>query len=352
MRKRPALPDGQTIWEEIMRSPLEPDPDESSRAVQILTVVLAAAIGLTVGYVVARPSEADELASDILAVTTTATAAPTQPDPIFPPGYAGTSRVGIKPIATYASGETLLMVVSSATRSDLDRVEVDEFHIAEWTLEGDGVAAVASRSITSDFAPGIRVVEFPAASAIPISAPELHVRQATEMVVRSGCHGCAATSVDMAEGEVVLEGATVPYRSTEPLLISVGSGLNLSIDELHAADEWGYAAWHLIEENDGKARVSLSIVFEGTDDPATNDIDSTALVPANRVGPSPQNPVAGSLGPFGRTGTQQLERVGEILSEDNQPERLVLRWSVEWQHPVGDPVALPVVDLFDLGSVE
>jgi hypothetical protein len=344
----------QTIWEEIMRSPLDPDPEDKSATLRrLVPVIVASVVGLTLGYVLAGSAGGTDAGPELVApASTTSTSPPPPPDPIFPPGYTATTEVGIKPLAAFIIDEDLFIVANSATRSDLDPVETNEFHIAEWILAGDGVENMASRAIQSDLAPGVRLVEFPGVASLPNSIPELLVREATEMVVRSGCNGCAATSVDMAEGEVSLGNPAIPYRHPEPLLVPVGNGINLSIDELHIAEEWGFAEWRVIDENDARVRVSLIVAFEGTDDPATVDTDPTALVPANRLGPNQQNPLAGSPGPFTRRGTQQLDRVGEILSEDNYPEGILLRWSVEWQHPVGDPVSLLIADIPDLGSFE
>lgn len=334
-----------------MRSPLEPDPDDAPRR-RWIPVAVSVVLGLVVGYVLGGSSSDPPEEDAALESTTVATATPVEPDPIFPRGYTETNGVAVRPLASYEGGGNLYVVVSSATRSDLDRTMTNEFHVAEWILAGDGVDSAASRAIHSDFAPGIRLIEFPNITSVPISGAELQAREATEMVVRSGCNGCAATSVDMAQGEVVLDGAVLPYRNSEPLLVSVGSGINLSIDELHAAQEWGFAAWHLLEGSDARARVSLFVVFEGTDDPATDDDDPTMLIPSHEFGPNQQNAVAGNPGPFIKSGVQQLDRLGEILSLDNQPDRIVLRWNVEWQHPVGEPLSIAIDDLADLASLD
>lgn len=350
MSQTPQTDEDRAIWEEIMRSPLEPDPEDTNRW-RWLPVIASVVVGLVVGYALGGSSD-PPIQEAAVETPTPATAAPVKPDPIFPPGYTGTTGVAVRPLASFAGQGNLFLIVSSATRSDLDRTKTSEFHVAEWVLAGEGDESVASRAVHSDFAPGVRLVEFPNHAPLPISGTELQAREATEMVVRSGCNGCAATSVDMAQGEIVLDGAVLPYRNSEPIVVSVGSGISLSIDQLHATGEWGFAAWRLLEESDARARVSLFVVFEGTDDPATDDEDPTMLIPAHEFGPSQQNPVAGNPGPFSKTGLQQLDRVGEILTLDNQPERLVLRWTVEWQHPVGEPLSIAIEDPADLGSLD
>jgi hypothetical protein len=254
-------------------------------------------------------------------------------------------------LAVFNRDDNLYVIVNSATRSDMDRKTTSEFHIAEWTLAGDGIEHIASRAIKSDFAPGVQLVEFPGVAALPASVPELRARQATDMVVRSGCNGCAATSVDMADGEMPIDGLDLPYSLTDPIFVPVGTGITVAIHSLEFGEEWGYAAWHVLDENDARLRVSLIIVFEGTDDPATEDVDPTLLVPASFQGLNQQNPIGRSPDPFTRAGSTSLDRVGEIMSADNQPDQILLRWSVEWQHPVGEPISLPLDDVADLGSV-
>lgn len=339
------------IWDELMRSPLDPDPSESSRWVDVVVpVALAIVVGLWLGVVVANGSTN---ASPTFAVesSTTSTTAPPPPEPIVPAGYAQTGSVGLKALAAFKRGDNLYLVVNSSTRSDLDRVETNEFHVAEWVLAGDGIEMTATRAIDSALAPGVRLVEFTGVNGIPVSVPELRVRQATEMVVRSGCNGCAATSVDSAAGEIALDGSGLPYSIDEPLIITVGTGINLVLDSLEITDEWGFAEWRVVDDNDARLRVNLVVVFEGTDDPATEQLDPTLLVPLHYIGPSQQNPVAANPEPFSRDGSVRLDRVGEIMTEQNRPEQIILQWDVEWQHPVGDPITLPLDAVVDLGSI-
>lgn len=339
------------IWEEIMRSPLDPDPDEEGgRFWAFLPIVLAAAVGLLAGFVAGNGG--DPPPTTVAQVTTTTSAPPPDdPDPVVPAGYTEVDGIGIKPIATFATDSDLYVIVNTAARSDLDRLETNELHIAEWVLAGDGIELAAARALHSNHSPGMRVVHFEGVNALPVSAPKLLARRATEMTVRTGCHGCGAFSVDMAEGEVLLEGLELPLTIEPPLFIPVGTGITLSIDLLQIADEWGFLEWHVVEENDARLRVAATIEFVGTDDPGTDDVDPTLLVPSHLIGLNPQNPISSTPGPFARHGSARLDRVGEVLTEENQPEEIVLQWSVEWQHPVGDPITIPLENATDLGSL-
>lgn len=342
-----------SIWTEIMRSPLDPDPDDyGSRLPLILPVVAAAVIGLAIGIFAAAATGSTPTTT--FAAATTAAASTTTPppaEPIVPTGYTDVGGVGLKALAAFSRDQNLYMVVNSITRSDLDRSDQDEFHVAQWVLVGDGVEVVSSRSIASGYAPGVRLVEFPGLNSLPLHVTELRLRRATEMSVRTGCNGCGAVSVDMAEGEVILDGLERPFAIDEPLLISVGIGITLSIDELQVTDEWGYVTWHVIDENDARLRVTLVVAFEGTDDPATEAVDPTLLVPPGVRGLNQQNTGYTNDGDFAENGSDGLDRVGELITDDNQPEQLVLRWTVEWQHPVGDPITLPLDNMIDLGTI-
>ncbi len=63
--------------------------------------------------------------------------------------------------------------------------------------------------------------------------------------------------------------------------------------------------------------------------------------------PSTMNPDIFTLG-----GSIGLDRRGELLSDQNQPSSLVLEWTAEWQHPVGQPISIPLVDITDLGIID
>jgi hypothetical protein len=340
-----------TIWDEIMRSPLDPDPNEEGRRLGTLVpIALAAVVGLLVGFSVGNGE--DPPPTTVAQLTTSTTAPPpADPDPVVPAGYVEADGVGLKAIATFATDTDLYIIVNTAVRSDLDRVDTNEFHVAEWTLSGDGIELAATRALTSDFSPGMRIVHFEGINALPASAPELRARRATEMTVRAGCNGCGAVSVDMAEGETLLEGLDLPLILDSPLIIPVRTGIALSVDSLQVADEWGFLEWHVIDDNDARLRVAATIEFVGTDDPGTDDADPTRLVSSHLVGVNPQNPISSNPNPFARRGSERLDRVGEILTEDNRPEQIVLRWSVEWQHPVGEAITIPLEELTDLGSL-
>ena len=258
----------------------------------------------------------------------------------------------MRALATYGRDGNLYVVMNQAIRSDRNPVEATAFHASDWVLAGDGVEIAATRAIESVLAPGMRTIEFPGVTALPDAEPNLVVRRSSPMVVRTGCQGCGATAVDNAAGEVTLPGIGRPYSLDEPLLISVATGLTLSVDTAEFTDEWGYIEWRVIDENDARVRVDVRIVFDGTGDPESNGENPTALLPTHLFSTSQQNPTPFNPRSFTRSGALQLERVGELINEENQPTAIRLTWVVEWQHAVGERIVLSLDGVTDLGNLD
>ena len=341
-----------TIWEELVRSPLDPDPNEQPLLLATFgPFLLAGIVGLLVGIFVMGDSGDTAVTTTVEATDSTTTAAPAEPNPEVPAGYVEADGVGLQPMVAYSRDGNLYVAVSESTRSDLDPGEVPAFHSSDWVLAGDGIEITAARAIESHLAPGVRVIEFPDVLALPVSVPELIVRSASEMVVRSGCQGCGAFSADEASGEITLESLDRPFLLDEPLFINVGAAITLSIDHLEFTDEWGYVEWHIIDENEARVRLNIVIVFEGTTDPDFEEVFPTQLIPDFAFNTGMQNPVMANPQSFTRQGWIVLDRIGEIISDQNSPTSLTLHWDVEWQHPVGDEIVLPLDGITDLGTL-
>ena len=345
----------ENLWEELARSPLDPDPDyEPSTLDKIAPLAIAAVLGLLAGvFVLGGGAGNTDSETTVAAETTTTTSTvPVEPDPAVPGEYQDIDGIGIRALAAYSRSGNTYILVNEATRSDQNPSETNAFHASNWVLAGDGVEITASRAIQSDLAPGMTAVEFVGVNGLPVSGPSLLVRRSSEMIVRTGCQGCGAVSAHEASGDVPLNGLALPYRSSEPILIEVGGAITLSVDHLEFTDEWGYVEWHILDENEGRIRADLRIIFDGTDDPARDDINPTQLIPQSQFRPSQQNPIAANPLPFARSGTLILDRVGELISADNNPTSLRLHWMVEWQHPVGDPIVIPLNGTEDLGIID
>ncbi len=345
----------ESIWEELARSPLDPDPtEESTILAKLVPLGIAVVAGLLLGLFVLGGGDGHaETTTTVVAITTssTTTILP-DPDPEVPQGYVDVAGVGITAVAAYSRGGNLYVVVNEATRSDRTPQETGGFHASHWALQGDGIEISAARAIESSLAPGVKVIEFPGVTSLPAADPNLIVRQASEMVVRTGCQGCGASSSNEASGEVALEGLERPYELAEPLMIDVGGAITMSVDHLQFTDDWGYVEWHIIDENDGRVRADIRIIFAGTDDPAVEGTNPTQLIPENRFRASQQNPTMANPQSFTRDGELLLDRVGELISAENVPTMLLLQWTVEWQHPIGEPISLSLADITDHGIID
>jgi len=345
----------ENLWEELTRSPLDPDPEyESPLLDSLIPMLIAAIVGIAIGFFLLGHDADSTTTTTEVAATSTSRADPPalpEPEPILPDSYVDAAGVGLRAVAAYGRDGNLYIVVNQAARSDNPPTELPAFHASHWVLTGPGEEQ-ADRVIESPIAPGMRTLEFQGLSVPSVAEAGLLVREATQMVVRAGCQGCGATAVDQMSGETTLDGLQRPHSLAEPLLIEIGSGMTLSIDSLDFTNEWGYVTWHLIDESEARLRVRFRVVFEGTDDPDREDTNPTQLVPVHLLGTSQQNPSPSNLQPFARGGTQQLERVGELITDTNQPSALILRWSVEWQHPVGEPIELPIVEEVYRGPID
>ncbi len=342
----------ESIWEELARSPLDPDPNERPmRFPPVIAFVAAAVAGLAIGAFALGKGGTAETTTTVAAATTTTTAAP-DPSPEVPDGYIDADGVGLRPVAAFSRDGNLYVIVNESVRSDLVPADTGSFHSADWVLTGDGRDVRATRSIESALAPGMTTVEFADVTSIPGSDPALIVRRGTEMVARTGCQGCGAISVNEAAGEFLLEGIDRPYLLQEPVLIDVGGGLTVSVDTLEFTDEWGWIEWHVIDENEGRIRADIRVVFDGTDDPALDGVNPTQLIAESLFQSSQQNPAMANPQAFTRSGAQLLDRVGELISEENAATALLLRWSIEWQHPVGEEIVVPIDTIADLGIID
>jgi hypothetical protein len=342
------------IWEELMRSPLDPDPgDEVPFSAQLALVALLVVSGFVVGRVIfARSDDVRPADRPVATATTTADTTPAaEPDPIFPDGYVDVDGIGIVPIAVFSRDGNLYVVVNEATRSDQEPADTDGFHDGDWVLAGDERTVTATRAIRSPLAPGVMTIEFTGISELPSVGASLIVRRGTEMAVRAGCQGCAAVSTHEASGDITLDGLEIPYELDSPMLIDAGSGIVFSVDQLEFTDEWGYAEWHIVGDNEQRLRTQLRVVFEGTDDPDVAGTQTTQLVPVNLITTYQQNPTTANTEPFTRSGFSLLDRAGNLLNGDNKPTSLALSWSIEWLAPVGAPVALPLSAVVNLGAV-
>ncbi len=342
-----------TLWEELLRSPLDPDREpgrRTPRTAQLATLFILAIVGFMAGRLVfAGRDENASSALDDSSLTTSVTSPPATAGPILPPGFTEIDGVGIAPIATYSRSGNLYVIIAQAVRSDESAPETDAFHAGSWSLSGPGGQVAATRSIETSLAPGIQTLEFPGITTMPADA-RLNVRPGTEMVVPPDCQDCGVASVNEISGDVPLEGTQLPYDLASPLLIDAGSGITVSIDQLEFTGDWGTAAWHVVADGEVGVRLDLVVTFVGTatdDEETDTSLISTRLTPVN-----PQNPTVANTQPFSRAGATTFDRIGGLISGENPPTELLLHWDVQWEAPVGASVAVPAAGILDLGAVD
>jgi hypothetical protein len=120
--------------------------------------------------------------------------------------------------------------------------------------------------------------------------------------------------------------ATVP-ATVENYQIDMGAGRIIEIDSLVIGDGWGHVAWSA--EGGFPAKVAVIVRFVGTDDPSTpDDVDETTLTPAHLRTLNQGSGVI-SLAPlYGFAGREQLIRSGEPLGAGNEPEAIIVEFTV------------------------
>lgn len=326
-------------WDELVRSPLHPDSDQTPRrSISAWVVVLVAAvIGLAVGTVagLAEGAERDE-AADGSSISTTM--APAEVAPVAPDGYVPVGDTSLGVIGSFGVDGHAYVIIGEAALSGADPRATPAFGAGRWALvDGDGAMETAVEIVDS-LAPGMRLLEFEVDEREPDWT--LAVWRGTAVEARDGCNGCGSRSVDRTEGESLVEFAGLPAEIPGPLRIELVDGLEVRIENLAAAEEWGYADWALVGDMAATARVAIEVEFVGTDDPSAEGDNPTMLVPYDRA------PIQYGVGhpraapPFERAGSIRLTRVGEPVGGDNHPIALAVSWSVEWIHPVGEPIPL------------
>ena len=137
------------LWEELVRSPLDPDPNEVPRSLPwFVPIAIAGLGGLLVGFIGFGGADDPPTSAPPTTIPAT-TLAVEEPDPVVPDGYVEVSGVGLRALASYSSNGNLYIVLNEAARSDLDPTETGSFHGAVWELEGDGTSVTASQSLRS-----------------------------------------------------------------------------------------------------------------------------------------------------------------------------------------------------------
>ena len=151
------MSDEQSPFDDIMRSPFDPAPGETSGAGrwfswQLVVAVAIGALAVIGGYAIASRSDTAAGPSTTTTVVTT-TAAPTTTSaaaagPVdFPPGFVAVDEaIGIKPEYIVDAGDRLIVSFTSVTRRGFENPA--GFQGGDWVLQtaaGDELTAAGHR---------------------------------------------------------------------------------------------------------------------------------------------------------------------------------------------------------------
>ncbi len=325
---------GEPRWDELVRSPLDPDKEEETRRPisTWVVVLIAAVVGLSVGAVVGHAGGSGQ--PEAVGVSGTSTTVL----PVAPDGYVPVGDTSLGVIGSFGVDGHAYVIVGEAALSSADPGATPAFGAGRWAIVDGDDAIETALEIVDPIAPGMRLLDFPVderASDAPLA-----VWRGTAVETRDGCNGCGSGSADRTEGEALFEIAGLPTVIPGMGTIELGQGFEVQIGDLTAAEEWGYAEWALTGDTATTARVAVEVTFVGTDDPSAEGDNPTRLVPYDRA------PIQYGVGhqrtapPFARGGSIRLTRVGEPIGGGNQPTAIGVSWSVEWIHPVGEPIPL------------
>lgn len=335
----------EDAWAELLRSPLDPDPergDARTRNVSWRLAVLVLVAGVVAGGVFAawragRASAAAETTTTSAGATTSIPAAPAPAEPSLPDGYVEVvDGVGIRPLGWYRSQGGLFVVVSTAVRTDFDPLETEALRQGSWALVDEGRVVEYARQVWDQPALGVTAVEFIGVSQLPeamrfAAVVDRHIETVT---------------LPPLEG--------YPVETAGPFNFTLEHDLDLVVDSVTAAEGWASVEWHVAGGEDESARASVGAIalLAGTDDPGTpGDVDPTLLVSSHLAPPYPfQLHVAPTPG-FTYAGIEQLLRVREPLGQDNWPTGVEVDLAVDVIFPgEGDStiVEFSLVDLPEL----
>lgn len=309
--------DRRELWEELMRSPLDEERRGLPSWVAPLAVgLLAAAAAFAVVWLV-RDGGGEATA----AATTTTTQPPRDDGPVYPAGYTEVGDgVAARIIAVYERPTTISVLIGTVAAAGLDRSAVPVVEAGWWeTLPDRGPPL---RETKDQLAVGFVTVEFPrSGSGIPTAVGFSPV-------------------ADRETGIVEWTDAALP--STAAPSGYAFSDHSLVFDRVDLEAAWGLVAWHLEGEGRARARITTDVTLVGTDDPATEEADPTALRSRHIAPQYPSQLHRPGTPTYDRQGSDQLVPVGEPVTESNAASGVEAVIDVELVVPSDDRVEIPV----------
>jgi hypothetical protein len=328
-------------WDDLIKSPYDADPDESTRGRSVVVLYLVAVVlGAGAGWIVSNLAESEVTAATtstaIEAVTTTTTAGVV--DPAFLDGFISVGESAMMPILQFEHEGRTYVAVSEIVRSDGDPETIRPMVTGKWEIVESAGTSIANREITAVMSPGIRLVEFDGA----VASDSIQVWSGTTPDGQSSCPGCSRADFPAADGEIDLQRTDFPIEIQMPVSEELARGLSLVIDTVLIDEDWGYAEWRAVGDEGGAIAFDMIVTFPGSGDTEAQPPDDAQLMALYHMGPSfGQSQAAVQPRPT-REGAIQLYRFHTPITADNPPSTTVVRWTARWTYPVNESFQLPM----------
>lgn len=307
---------------EIMRSPYEEDDPvgEDESDLPWKPPVIAAMVGamlvsaFVIFAIVSGPTD------DPVQVSQTQIGAEPVESTDIPPGFTALpSGTGARIEAATSSSDSYLLGVSFAVAGSEVPGEVAPDQIAYWELRSDAGAIVMNEQRSELGILGNTTVAF-ALDGLP-DEPQLAAYPVVDVVERSD--------------EIEVPPEDVPGGIDFSIDIEPG----VTVDGVVTFGEgWGHVDWSL--DGGVTAKLDTVVTFIGTDDPETDEVDETQLLPGHVRTLSQGIGTFDAAPLFGFDGSYQLYRVGEPLNSANEPTAIVIEFTSKVVTAAPDPVSI------------
>ncbi|MEN8239356.1 MAG: hypothetical protein ABFR53_09165 [Actinomycetota bacterium] len=307
---------------DLMRSPYEDDDrqregesDLAWKPPVIAAILGALLVGAFVIYsIVAGPADDPEEASS--APTDTAAAQSTDLPEGFTPFPSGN---GARIEAVTPVEGSQYVAVSTAVSGSEAASEVAPDEIAYWELQTDAGTVPMREQL----------------SALGVLGNTSVVLEVDG--VPGGSQLLAYVVSDVTERTSVIEAPLDDGSPETDFSIEIEPGVSVN-GVVSIGEGWGHLVWSL--EGGIAAKVDVVVTFVGTDDPSSEGIHETQLIPGHHRTLSQGIGAIESAPLYGFDGSYQLYRVGEPLSSANEPTSLLLEFTADVVVAVSDPVVI------------
>ncbi len=268
-----AVSDVEYDLAEILRSPLEPDPDDEREARGWLAAVLAfvAAAAVTTAAVTGWTGGEDQVSQPTSSVAAeepaTRDVVVAEPTP-FPDDYVPIAGdVAVRTESPLIHEDRLLVPLTMVVRRGADPSEIARPLGGQWELRTATGVITSLRTVYDPFLPSVWSVEFPPLDDLPGELVMVERWDPTEV-----------------EGSVELEWTGLEYQADEPITIELGAGASLQIVELRLANFLGRAQWQLEGADLGVVELDVDLFTESGELLGDYTAVSASIDPEPRAG--------------------------------------------------------------------